>query len=300
MFNNVIVGVNGFDGGRDAVALAQALWPARLTLVGVHDQDPFRTRASNAGYEREVREDTIRMLEAERRRAQIPGAEILAVGDDSPAHALQSVARERGADLIVLGAAHHGPVGRVLLGDVGRGVMHRAPCPVAIAPKHTTARPPRSVGVAYDGSAEARVALDFASAWAHEHRAALGIWVVWDIPVGTMPVELGAAGTHQHVEAEARRRAGEALAQALDGLPASTAGHVVRGRATSELVKAAETVDLLVVGSRGLGPWSRVSLGSTSDYLVHHAACAVIVVPRPAAAAALDEDSPELTATISE
>jgi hypothetical protein len=59
---------------------------------------------------------------------------------------------------------------------------------------------------------------------------------------------------------------------------------VVRGRAGAELVRAAETVDLLVVGSRGWGPLSRVALGSTSDWLTHHAPCPVIVVPRPDAA----------------
>lgn len=300
MLRNVIVGVNGLDGGRDAIALAQALRPVRMTLVGVHDRDPFRTRASTAGYERAVGEDTSRMLEGARARAQAPDAEILAIGDASPARALQRLARERGADLIVLGAPHRGPVGRVLLGDVGRGVLHHAPCPVAIAPKNTTASPPRIVGVAYDGSAEARVALDLAHAWAREHRAALGLWVVWDTPVGTLPVERAAPAHLEHVDAAARRRADEVLAEALDGLPGSTAGHAVRGRATSELVKVAEGVDLLVVGSRGLGLSARVSLGSTSDYLVHHASCAVIVVPRPAPATASDAADPQPAAAIIE
>ncbi|GJP37796.1 hypothetical protein CLOM_g22205 [Closterium sp. NIES-68] len=39
--------------------------------------------------------------------------------------------------------------------------------------------------------------------------------------------------------------------------------------------------DLIVVGSRGLGAVSRLFLGSVSDYLVHHAACPIVVVRLP-------------------
>ena len=60
-------------------------------------------------------------------------------------------------------------------------------------------------------------------------------------------------------------------------------------RGAELLPTAAETLDLLVVGSRGWGPWSRVAIGSTSDWLMHHAACPLIVVPRPADPAGEDE-----------
>eukprot|EP00824_Muranothrix_gubernata_P004735 TRINITY_DN16096_c0_g1_i1.p1 TRINITY_DN16096_c0_g1~~TRINITY_DN16096_c0_g1_i1.p1 ORF type:complete len:167 (+),score=31.22 TRINITY_DN16096_c0_g1_i1:60-503(+) len=39
-----------------------------------------------------------------------------------------------------------------------------------------------------------------------------------------------------------------------------------------------ENVDVLIVGSRGLGTISRLLLGSVSDYCVHHSSCAVLVV----------------------
>ncbi|KAL6521228.1 hypothetical protein OROGR_017797 [Orobanche gracilis] len=41
------------------------------------------------------------------------------------------------------------------------------------------------------------------------------------------------------------------------------------------------SVDLLVVGSRGLGQIKRAFLGSVSDYCVHHAKCAVLVMKPP-------------------
>jgi len=39
-----------------------------------------------------------------------------------------------------------------------------------------------------------------------------------------------------------------------------------------------EAVDIVVVGSRGLGDVQRLMLGSVSDYVVHHAAAPVLVV----------------------
>lgn len=41
-----------------------------------------------------------------------------------------------------------------------------------------------------------------------------------------------------------------------------------------------EDIDMVVMGSRGLGTVRRTILGSVSDYVLHHAHCPVIVVPK--------------------
>jgi nucleotide-binding universal stress UspA family protein len=51
-----------------------------------------------------------------------------------------------------------------------------------------------------------------------------------------------------------------------------------------ELAAFAGAVDLLVCGSRSWGPIRRVVLGSTSDWLIPHVSCPVLVVPRSAVA----------------
>lgn len=66
---------------------------------------------------------------------------------------------------------------------------------------------------------------------------------------------------HEGVEIEAVAVQGESVAPAL--------------------VDAAADAELLVVGSRGLGGFRGLLLGSVSQQCVHHATCPVVVLPRP-------------------
>ncbi|KAL7746546.1 hypothetical protein RI367_008073 [Sorochytrium milnesiophthora] len=54
----------------------------------------------------------------------------------------------------------------------------------------------------------------------------------------------------------------------------------IRGDPRTEIVRKAIEMraNLLVMGSRGLGPIKRAFVGSVSDYVVHNAPCAVLVV----------------------
>ncbi|KAL2456766.1 Adenine nucleotide alpha hydrolase-like superfamily protein [Forsythia ovata] len=58
---------------------------------------------------------------------------------------------------------------------------------------------------------------------------------------------------------------------------------ILEGDPKDRICRAADemNIDLLVVGSRGLGQIKRAFLGSVSDYCAHHARCAVLVVKPP-------------------
>jgi len=55
--------------------------------------------------------------------------------------------------------------------------------------------------------------------------------------------------------------------------------HVVAGSAASELLRAAETADMLVVGSRGLGGFRGLLLGSVGQQCAQYARCPVVILP---------------------
>ncbi|XP_019175626.1 PREDICTED: uncharacterized protein LOC109170948 isoform X2 [Ipomoea nil] len=58
---------------------------------------------------------------------------------------------------------------------------------------------------------------------------------------------------------------------------------ILEGDAKDRICEAAEEmhVDLLVVGSRGLGKIKRAFLGSVSDYCAHHVHCPILIVKPP-------------------
>lgn len=55
-------------------------------------------------------------------------------------------------------------------------------------------------------------------------------------------------------------------------------GRVADPPAAQALIAASEGADLLVVGSRGLGPLKEMTMGSVSTECVHHAHCPVVVL----------------------
>jgi nucleotide-binding universal stress UspA family protein len=63
------------------------------------------------------------------------------------------------------------------------------------------------------------------------------------------------------------------------GITAHTA--VIKGDPGYSIINTAEEhhCDLIVMGSRGLGPVKRFLLGSVSHYVVNHAKCPVMIVP---------------------
>lgn len=56
---------------------------------------------------------------------------------------------------------------------------------------------------------------------------------------------------------------------------------ILRGNAGERIVALAEAegCDLIVIGSRGLGPVQSFLMGSTSTYVLHHSHCPMLVIP---------------------
>ena len=71
------------------------------------------------------------------------------------------------------------------------------------------------------------------------------------------------------------------VAGAARGTAETVRTDVQLGRPADALLDLSEDVDLLLIGSRRWGPFSRVILGTTGEALLHDASCPVLVSPRP-------------------
>jgi nucleotide-binding universal stress UspA family protein len=80
----------------------------------------------------------------------------------------------------------------------------------------------------------------------------------------------------------AQAEADKVLAEMTEPGPESVTVKAVYGFPAEELIKAAKDADMLVLGSRGAGGFSRLMMGSVASQVAQHAHCPVLVVP-PAA-----------------
>lgn len=129
--------------------------------------------------------------------------------------------------------------------------------------------------VGVDGSEESKKALQWAADQAISMHARLRVVTAWFVRVGyAVPPMLPVSYE------EPARRALEATT--LDILGRSPACPVEvelkQGHPRQVLVDSSTDADLLVVGSRGLGGFVGMLLGSVSEYCASHAKCTVVIV----------------------
>jgi len=136
---------------------------------------------------------------------------------------------------------------------------------------------PARIVVGVDGSPEAAYALETAVQEARFRRAELH--VTYAYPAYGSPLT-GSTGKDYYVQTELEAKEllerVAAVAPPTEGLNVEWSG--VPGNPAEVLIEASTQADLLVVGSRGLGGFRGLMMGSVSSQCVHHAHCPVLVV----------------------
>ena len=286
MFDNVIVGVDGKEGGSDAIALAKALRDdaGQLTLAYIYPKEPHIWRGASASYEDAEREYAQTLLDKARGQARSE-AKLRWYGSTSAGRGLHELAEEIGADLLVIGSSRRGLLDRVLIGDDTRMALNGAPCAVAIAPTGYGARPVamREIGVGYDGSSESEHALDIARKLAAAHHTGLSAFEAVSIPTSYH----AAWGWVEPETIEELVDAARDRVARLKGVEP----HAAYGVAPEELALYSASLDLLVIGSRSYGPIGRLVHGSTAQDLARTARCPLLVMTRASRKADASEGS---------
>ena len=285
MNRKIIIGYQDTNQGKDALALGEILAVVLAARPIAATVLPWSKQVlSKSDLEAALRLETSEAFALVRDRLGRLDPETRAIANRSPSAALYQLATEERATLLVVGSTHHGAIGRVLTGSVGQGLLHGAPCAIAVAPRGYAdhdARSLRRIAVAFDGSAEAWTAFETAVGFAERLHASLTIVTVADAErygyaaAGSI---VTAAEFHNFEHEETQR----VLDLALGRSPADLAidGRLLTGSAGPQLAEVSGEFDLMIAGSRGYGALKRTALGSVVSRLIDSAGCPVLVLPR--------------------
>lgn len=193
------------------------------------------------------------------------------------------------AALLVVGSHGRGRRGHRVLGSVSQQCAAHAHHPVVVVPDEWDRSRSGRIVVGIDGSQPSYGALHFAAreaallgaeldavhAYGETDQCALHTG-------GLLPTE--AAAHRDDLEKASQRLLEEMTGPFRSGsgigpTPASLELISVDADAARTLGATAKGADLLVVGSRGLGGFAGLLLGSVSQRCLHHATCPVAIVP---------------------
>jgi len=203
-------------------------------------------------------------------------------------------AAEDKADLIVMGTHGSSGFSHLVLGSVTEKVLRQAPCPVLAVPpgaRASSAVPFRQVVCAVDFSDWSVAALDLAASLAHETGAGLTAvhtieWPWREPPPPTLtdlPPEQAAAllEFRRYTSERAASRLRDVVRDAVAGR-CGAATEIAHGKPHVELVRVASArqADLIVIGVHGRSALDLAVFGSTTNQVIRHATCPVLIVRR--------------------
>lgn len=188
------------------------------------------------------------------------------------------------AQLIVVGSRGFGGFTGLLVGSTAVAVAARGHCPlVVVRGAHLDAEPPihGPVVVGVDGSPESDAAIELAFQAATLRGVPVMAVHAWmDTIVESAWQQATTSIDWPRAAASQQHWLADQLAPHCAHHPnVEVHHHLVHYGPTHALLHEAAGAQLVVVGSRGRGGFRGLLLGSTSQALIHHSPCPVVVVP---------------------
>ena len=296
----VLIGVDGSAGSLAAAKLiGSVLTPGKDLVFVYYSPPPVYVRATHdaagtAGALQSYLTTAVIDKALQHLPGQLAAQSQTIVGSRDARQGLLVAADECRADLIVIGARGAGPMKQPTVGSIARHVVHEATIPVLVVRGLVDLRKPMHVLLASDGSEVSQHAASLLKGFSWPSgTTGHALTVLESTPEGTIPEwlveqltdeQLAALGMGYFARDEAEEvhiREGAARWYGdLPGIFQSRDPLILPGHAGDQILKAidAEAINLVVVGARRQGAVRRFLLGSTSDFVLNHAPCSVLIV----------------------
>jgi nucleotide-binding universal stress UspA family protein len=266
-----------------AVTYASALagtFQAALDVLHVNELDTDMLAGfldgRHASLAEAIRQRLMKSVTLDEKTTQL-GAEFH-VRPGTPHVEISRFAKERKADLIVMGTHGRGFVGHTVMGSVAEKVVRTAPCPVLTlrGPQRESVVP--NILVAFDFDPASDTALTYGRELARRFGARLHVLHVIENyflrPIASDPHVLAARASQQVSDRLTDEDRAELRAMAVVEMSDTPADAIVE-----YATKA--SVDLIIVGTHGRRAFDRLLMGSVAERVVRIASCPVLAVRHP-------------------
>jgi monovalent cation/proton antiporter MnhG/PhaG subunit len=277
----VLLAYDGSPGADMAIDLAATLgWPdgSMIRMIAAIEGDLPQLSAIERSQE-PLRGEPVEpavALAAAARKLQRPGLGVEhVVRRGRPATTIIDEAKALSADLVVVGSRGLGWVQTLLMGSVASAVVDGARCPVLVVRAPSV----HEVLLATDGSSSSVAATDFVARWPIFQGMRIQVLsVATSVPQHRHP--WAASRLRDALETARQKRIATAAAMKLGDAGGRALPRVGAGDAAARILGLAESqsIDLIILGSRGRTGLKRALLGSVARDVLSMAQTSVLVV----------------------
>ncbi|EIE99482.1 universal stress protein [Saccharomonospora glauca] len=285
----IVVGVDDSEAAMRAVrwaALTAAKHHVPLRLVHASGlSDPYLigfTVPPPEAFKEELRERQRRALRTAEEIATQVGAPTVEARFETDAAIPFLLHASRTARMVVVGSSGRTGLAGLMVGSTTLALVSHGHCPVVSVRRDypdAVAEDTRPIVVGVDGSPLSVRAIGHAFAEASVRNVDLIAVHTWSDTTTALLEERRMFEDWEPIHEYETRVLAERLAGWQEQYPdVHVEREVVKDRPRHELLEHSKAAQLVVVGSRGRGGFRGMLLGSTSQALIHHASCPVMVV----------------------